>query len=380
MRRSILIILPFFPYPIVSGGHLALFNSIISIKDDYDVFLTYTAADSKAQHEAEISFKALAPTVTLFPQYQFESKKKRILKKIRKAIVYVGRALSIIEQEDNDINISKGWIGSILPLQKDWLIHIEKLCASNSFDIIQVEMPWIVSQVLSLPNETKKVFVHHELGFVRRDLELSAMHKNNFLYSSKRFADINEVSLLNMYNGIITLSPIDTEKLKMKGVTVPIYSSFVPIDSNNYDDEINLCDGTRITFVGPSCHTPNYEGITWFLENCWNRLLSENNNYSLDIIGIWDKEHAKEYKKKYHNVHFLGYVENLSKVLRNSILIVPIKVGSGIRMKILEASSIGVPIVSTTIGAEGIPVIDGRDCFIADTPNDFSDKIIKLRD
>ena len=61
-------------------------------------------------------------------------------------------------------------------------------------------------------------------------------------------------------------------------------------------------------------------------------------------------------------------------------MIVPITIGSGIRMKILEAASMGIPFVSTTVGAEGIPVKDSHDCFLTDNPETFVDDIIKLQD
>ena len=61
-------------------------------------------------------------------------------------------------------------------------------------------------------------------------------------------------------------------------------------------------------------------------------------------------------------------------------MIVPITIGSGIRMKILEASSLGVPFVSTSVGAEGLPVENGKNCFIADDKEMFVNCILKLQD
>ena len=61
-------------------------------------------------------------------------------------------------------------------------------------------------------------------------------------------------------------------------------------------------------------------------------------------------------------------------------MIVPINIGSGIRMKILEGTSRGIPFISTTVGAEGIPVKDGEHCFITDDPDTFVNDIIKLQD
>ena len=76
----------------------------------------------------------------------------------------------------------------------------------------------------------------------------------------------------------------------------------------------------------------------------------------------------------------MGFVENLESAIQNTIMIVPITIGSGIRMKILEASSLGIPFVSTSIGAEGIPIETSKHCLIADNPFDFVEAIIQLKD
>ena len=108
--------------------------------------------------------------------------------------------------------------------------------------------------------------------------------------------------------------------------------------------------------------------------------MSKDDNYRLSIIGEWSKEHIEEYSQKYTNIEFLGFVDCLANSLKGTVMIVPITIGSGIRMKILEASSIGVPFVSTTVGSEGIPVVDGENCYLADTPEMFADKIRCLQD
>ena len=121
-------------------------------------------------------------------------------------------------------------------------------------------------------------------------------------------------------------------------------------------------------------------GVTWFLENCWAKLKEKCPEMQFDIIGNWFEPRKEEYSAKYKDVHFLGFVDDLYDAIRDSTMIVPITIGSGIRMKILEASSKGVPFVSTSVGAEGIPVTSGENCFIADTSEAFVDCVLKLQD
>ena len=78
--------------------------------------------------------------------------------------------------------------------------------------------------------------------------------------------------------------------------------------------------------------------------------------------------------KKYQraNICFLGYVEDLSVVFSSSMLIVPIRIGSGMRLKIIEAVNQGIPFITTTIGVEGLNFKNNIDCIIADSPYEFA--------
>lgn len=75
-------------------------------------------------------------------------------------------------------------------------------------------------------------------------------------------------------------------------------------------------------------------------------------------------------------IEFLGFVDDLQNAIKDSVMIVPIMIGSGIRMKILEAAAMGVTFVTTTIGVYGMPFENMKECIIADNPNDFVNGII----
>ena len=382
--QSILFIIPWLPYPLSSGGHQALFNGIASVAGDYDVYIAYNARDNEEYHKNAEEFLQLIPGVHLLPMmeealaifpwwYQLASKVKHATKKT------IGIKESSSQVICNENKMCSWWIKTVSPLNKNWLEHIDRICSEHHFDIIQVEMPWMVSQILTLPKDSKKIFVHHELGFVKRELELKAYKNCQYVQACKSFADFAEIGLLNKYDAVVTLSTIDKEKLIDHGVTVPVYNSIATINKP-IDSRLKIGDGKRLSFVGPKSSGPNYSGLIWFLENCWYRLLEVDNSYRLDIIGNWDKESVEEFTKKYPNITFLGFVEDLGAAIKGTVMIVPITVGSGIRMKILEASALGVPFVSTSVGAEGIPVEDGVNCYIADTPELFVDRLLKLRD
>jgi len=372
------------PYPIVSGGHQGLMNSLLALKDDYDFFIAFGVDDYEKYHEDKRNFLALMPDAHLLPLLNGSSSRPplwyRFLSKMKHGLFSFQKRLKSYSSGDNrEEDMCSKWMQTVSPLNKAWLEHISEICEEHHFDIIQVEMPWLISQVLTLPKDSKKIFVHHELGFVRRELEQNKYPDSVYVKAWRSFADMVEIELLDMYDAVVTVSPVDQQKLKNRGVKVPVFDSFLVVDIPLKPLSVKPKE-RQLTFVGPDSHVPNLVGITWFLENCWAALKNSDGNYKLNVIGEWSKEHIADYTEKYPDVDFLGFVEDLKAAISGTVMIVPITIGSGIRMKILEAASIGVPFVSTTVGAEGIPVKDGENCFIADTPQDFVDKIIRLQD
>lgn len=377
--QSILFIIPWLPYPLVSGGHQALFNGIAAVADDFETYVIYEAKDDEEEHKYKEEFLRLIPNVHLVPLISMHHTPPYWYRLASKIERYLRRKIGIKETNDRGENLCGWWIKSVSPLNKNWLEHIDRICSEHHFDIIQVEMPWMVSQILTLPKDSKNIFVHHELGFVKRELELKAYKNCQYVQACKSFADFAEIGLLNKYDAVVTLSIIDKKKLIDHGVSVPVYNSLATINKP-IDSILKIGDGKRLSFVGPKSNTPNYTGLIWFLENCWHRLLEADNGYRLEIIGEWDEESVEELAKKYPQIKFIGFVDDLGTAIKGSVMIVPITIGSGIRMKILEACALGVPFVSTSVGAEGIPVEDGVNCYIANTPELFVVRLLKLRD
>lgn len=382
--KTIFFVLPFLPFPMSSGGHQALFNGIVAIKDDFNVLVAYRATDDEEIRKAAEEFLERVPNATLLPYltapYVYPESFAQKVKRHLKSLLHRRHEEKRIDPEKQRIEaMLRWWKNTVTPTDAAWAEHINKVCHEHHVDIVQVEMPWRISDVFAIPNGVKKVYVHHELGFVRRKLEVAQMKENAYVESCRRFTDKNEIMQLNEYDVVVTLSPIDTEKLVRAGVTVPVASSFAIVDTS-FPPEEDKGDGMRLTFIGPSEHNPNLVGVTWFLENCWGKLKQQVPDMQFDIVGKWSEHYIAEFSQKYPDVHFLGFIDSLRDAIKDSTMIVPITIGSGIRMKILEASNIGVPFVSTHVGAEGIPVENGKHCFLADTPDEFVQSILLLQD
>ena len=371
--RNILLLEPFFPYPLDSGGAQAIFNGIKAIENLFDkIYVTFIISRNQYDEGIVAEFEAQFDNVRIIPyveelktnsQSSFISWLKRLYHQFNKP-----QAIHI-DPFDSCYSIRN------YPL--DFLELINNIIVKRKICSVQIEMPWLLPLVLALPKGVKKIFVHHEIGFVRNELSLKNYGENLYRRVGVEFSKMVEIGLLNEFDAIITLSSVDKKKLEDSGVVKPVFSSFAIVNTiPNFEVHPQLIK--KISFVGPEFHTPNKVGVLWFLHNCWEELLSKDPDYYFQIIGKWNESTKKELSSKYSHLIFTGFVENLSAALKTTILIVPITIGSGIRMKILEASSCCVPFVTTTVGVEGLGYKNGENCFITDDPHHFVEDILEI--
>jgi len=163
-------------------------------------------------------------------------------------------------------------------------------------------------------------------------------------------------------------------------ITKPIYVSQAVIKQDitfSNQDEVSLKN--KVVFIGSFDHFPNRDGVVWFLENCWQIIIAAKPDIQFDIIGTgWTFENLNISKPESSQITCKGFVDNLYEAIHGCVMIVPIRIGSGMRMKILDGISYGCPIVTTTIGTEGIELTSNTNCFIEDKAKDFARAIICL--
>lgn len=370
--KNILVIMHMCPFPMNTGGNQAVINGLKAISKKNNVILLYPSNRNKRSKFIENQLKQLL-NIEIKPFYRNVTKSglifyKYLYQKISNRLLHNNTDYLVERQMNLCNNI----------ITYDFINYINQVIEDNDIDIVQIEFVPFMSLVNALVNKkVKKVFVHHELRFVRNQLVLKGIekHKNYFSYLYENLKN-QEIAILNKYDAIITLSETDKSKLEMYGVNKPIYSSFAIVSSKSQDW---VYAKYRLTFLGPGMHDPNFEGIKWFLSVVWPLLLEYDNNYTLDIIGKWDIEKRNKLGN-YKNVRFLGFVDNIADSLKGSIMIVPINIGSGIRMKILEAAQCQIPIVTTSVGCEGLPLADNENCLIGNNSKEFTNKIIQMSD
>ena len=137
-------------------------------------------------------------------------------------------------------------------------------------------------------------------------------------------------------------------------------------------------DGAMV-FVGSMDWLPNEDGILWFAETMFPRIRAQVPHATLSIVGRNPTAKVQALHDPASGVTVTGSVPDVRPHLAAaSLCIVPLRVGGGTRLKIYEGMAMALPTVSTTIGAEGLPVVDGEHLLIGDDPAAFADRCVTL--
>jgi glycosyltransferase involved in cell wall biosynthesis len=136
-------------------------------------------------------------------------------------------------------------------------------------------------------------------------------------------------------------------------------------------------DRQDLLFIGNLAHRPNDDAVLYFMREVYPLVRERLPNVRLDIIGDNPSEAMTAYNSP--DVQILGYVPNVEPYLRNArVFIAPLRFGAGIKGKVGEAMAHGIPVVTTSIGAEGFGLTHGLDVMIGDQPASFAEAILQL--
>jgi len=259
---------------------------------------------------------------------------------------------------------------------------VKKCLKEESFDLIILESPATLNAVSLIRKYDKKVKIIFDAHNVETNLASAFLEKKAI--SNKRFLSIraSESSLHKTVNAILTCSKKDKDdfdKLNNGKLSISIIPNGVSIDPELYDAGVKQDKPGCILFCGYLNTRPNREGLLWFHTTIWPKVRTVFPGLKLMVLGSGTLPPSMNELLLDESLVFTGKVEDVKPFYNQSAMsIVPLKTGSGTRLKILEAMSYGVPVLSTSQGAEGIEYNDGLDILIADEENHFAERIIYL--
>ena len=248
---------------------------------------------------------------------------------------------------------------------------------SKGQDLLQAEFAPTMSLGAWLPKEMPKLFVHHQVHFVYAQRHLDVHGRDSYTSYLEALILTQERAYLQNFEAVITMSDIDRDALLPMVRPERLFTSPSPIPSDvGIAPEIDGNFDNRFTYVASEINTPNRDGLEWLLAEVWPEIRKELPSTTLDVIGNWSETAKSQLAAP--GVNFVGFAPDLPGALRRSIMLVPLRIGSGIRMKILAALAQGIPVVSTSVGCEGLLVTDGVDILARDKPHEFAAAAVSL--
>ncbi|MFT8929772.1 MAG: glycosyltransferase [Sporolactobacillus sp.] len=356
--KKILFLTTLLPYPLDNGGKVKTYNTLKALSEIYCIdFLCFVNDESDLHY-----IKAIEPLVQHSNVYI-----KKVIKStsaIHFMYDYMKSLFTVFPYSISKFQNSKmrRTVGSRVKNENYAFIYVDHLpmmvyhkCLKNKkvvLDEHNVESLIFKRMIDESHNLLKKCLGFFEYKKLRYFEKLSLQRSERILCLSA----VDRKMLLELDSSLFS-------KIEVLPIHLTIKAHAIKQEVKNAKDKFKLL------FLGSMSWYPNQQGISWFMENVWTEL--DKDKFELYIVGAHPPENIKKYANG-KDVFVTGYVDSVDRYIDTCDLsIVPLFIGSGQRVKIIECFAKGIPVMSTSVGCEGIVCSDGRDIIIADTVKEF---------
>lgn len=263
-------------------------------------------------------------------------------------------------------------------VNNDMKICLENLLMKEEFDLVQLESIFLAPYIPIIRKYSKAKLVLRAPNIEHLIWKRTAEATKNpikkfYLHHLASTLESFELGEINNFDGVYPVTKIDEDFFIANGCKCPCKGVAVGIDCPDIiDDETSEQD--TLFHIGSMNWIPNEQGIKWFIDEVWDiahkRLPKLKAYFAGRAMPHWLLELKKD------GITIYGEVPDSVRFMTSKeIMVVPLLSGSGIRIKIIEAMSIGKCVIATSQAAEGIMYEDGVNIIIADTPEKFADAI-----
>jgi len=260
--------------------------------------------------------------------------------------------------------------------------RLRAICATRKVDVVVCDF---LAPSINVPDDLGVpvvLFQHNVEAMIWERHAQVATHpvKKAYMHEQWRRMKRFEASECRRVSSVVAVSTQDADVFRREyGVAeVPDVPTGVDTDYFVRQPDVPRIPGSML-FTGSMDWMPNEDGISWFVETILPRIQAAVPGATLTIVGRNPTPKVKSLHAPQAGVTVTGSVPDVRPYLAShQLFIVPLRVGGGTRLKIYEGMTMGLPTVSTTIGAEGLPVVPGEHLMLADDPESFARECIAL--
>jgi sugar transferase (PEP-CTERM/EpsH1 system associated) len=377
----ILFIAPRFPLPADTGGKIRTVNILKQLAKQANVHLACFSFENQDEKLC-LELRNRGIQVTLVPGREPGSAKK---------------AMQVL-LDPLPVSIAKYY-------SEDMETILRELNETNTFDVIHIDhlhmahyqkcfdgVPCVIDEhnveykILERCADVEKSLIK-KIVFQSQARKMRAFEKQQIQNSSTYLAvskddkklldDIGE----NPPTGCVIPNGVDTEYFKIQDTSHPSTSSGLLSKESRAESRGKTQEEDAVVFTGSMDWFPNNDAAVYFCRDILPFIWKENPNIKFYIVGKDPSAELKECARGESRIILTGRVDDVrTYVERSKIFVVPLRIGGGTRLKILEAMSMQKAVISTRIGAEGIAYTENKNIILADEPRAFADKVIALMD
>jgi glycosyltransferase involved in cell wall biosynthesis len=367
MRMKILFLTNLLPFPLDNGGKIKTFNTIRMLAKDHEIDLvTFYEEDGDLKHKERMA--EFCKNVFCF------QKKLTTSKNVRKMAFLALKGLlsrwPFVIYKYCDIRVER---------------KVAELVRSTDYDLFYCGHLQLYPYFLSVGKGRKILDQHNCESMILKRMLKSTKNPLKKLFLLLEFLKLSHIekAALRYFDRVTVLSDADLhEMLRISRVRRDKFDKIPIVVESQYTKNIDSMqkETMDLLFLGTLSWYPNQHGILWFLSHVLPLLKRAHIPFRIHIVGKNASSYLVDLVRNEECVNMVGYVDDVNEYYEKcDILVVPLFIGSGMRVKILEGLAKGIPIISTEIGCEGIAVEDGKSILIANEAKDFVLQIERLR-
>ena len=262
---------------------------------------------------------------------------------------------------------------------------IDRLGAEQLFDVVHADQLNMGQYAERVPGAFKILDAHNALWLLYQRLweTMSPGPRKWLLGRDWRLLKSYEGRLVREFDAVLAVSREDKAALQeAAGQPVDAASTTVipiAIDTDKVAVVEREAEPRHVLHIGTMYWPPNIDGVNWFIREVYPLIRRERPDVQFDVVGSRPPDDLVALNEAGLGISVTGYVADPTPYFqRAALMVVPLRAGGGMRVKILNALAQGIPIVSTTLGHEGIAVTPGQDILVGDTAESFAAKVLQV--